>query len=734
MEWTCPRCGRSGIIGDFCETCNTLRPPISYSNTNQVPEPTPSPMPEPTPGPLPEPTPGPLPEPSRVLRFEEWSNADGSKTIIDHENHYTINYTEADGYIAYDEAGNEVYHITNWGFTTIKIKNGDSVICNKQLKIEDMNPKMKVTDQYGMEYSISNGYLIEGIEYNEDGSIHYTETYDKDGNICRKFDIGVIEYLDKSKYLYKEIDSDGTINVHGISGNHAFWKLNLDGTYSEYNDNSRRYEIVGTYICDENGNYILKNNDGSVLYTDFYGNIAQKVTADGVVYNYNHDKALQSVTKNGKVMYAKIHHIEYDEEAYDNILATLNNIGDSYKSTISSACSDIASSINEFPDKYSGSGIEGVESNTVGHIDLIKSLSEMTNYSLLAYQTCDEDLRDGLFLLVDSLFDDNDKELANSFKNIINSSIEDRDGDKVLEYKANTDFKYLSNNAIVFEIYSDYDNNKWYLNKIGQVLNVEGNDIKINYGGETFNLEFNENGYAIIKDSNGNPLNIFGDYNLDSKQFGGNQGDLSRSYSNRYVIDILQKYFPDSSMEEKVALLNKARDTGCGYTAVTDFVFKQFEGNEKAFYDTFGYPMYGVRKNGDEITVDYNYEPLIMDLYCLINTKSINGVNSIIETIKKGDGCFVSTYKTMTDYLKEQYNVTFNNIPDEIKYYGDNGFSLYNMDGSLYLSDVGGHAMVGVGQDDNGQKIVSTWGKKYIYIPSNNTKDEIYGSVFGIQN
>ena len=40
--------------------------------------------------------------------------------------------------------------------------------------------------------------------------------------------------------------------------------------------------------------------------------------------------------------------------------------------------------------------------------------------------------------------------------------------------------------------------------------------------------------------------------------------------------------------------------------------------------------------------------------------------------------------------------------------------------------------MIGVGQNEYGQQLVSTWGQKYIYIPSDNTKDNLYGTTLTI--
>ena len=92
--------------------------------------------------------------------------------------------------------------------------------------------------------------------------------------------------------------------------------------------------------------------------------------------------------------------------------------------------------------------------------------------------------------------------------------------------------------------------------------------------------------------------------------------------TNKYYKTVLNNYFPDSQSEEKVALLDIACNTGCGYTAFTNFIFKSFEGNESGFADTFGFPMYNVKYDSGTFSIDYNYEPVIMDLYCNSNSKS----------------------------------------------------------------------------------------------------------------
>ena len=51
---------------------------------------------------------------------------------------------------------------------------------------------------------------------------------------------------------------------------------------------------------------------------------------------------------------------------------------------------------------------------------------------------------------------------------------------------------------------------------------------------------------------------------------------------------------------------------------------------------------------------------------------------------------------------------------DNIEYYGEKGYILYNMDGSIYTPYGDGHAMVGIGRTNDGKIIVSSWGEKLI--------------------
>ena len=739
MEWTCPRCGKTGIIGSRCPTCSTPIPPnVNSSSTvtsisTSTPDPTPTPGPTPIPGPTPTSSSGNIQ--TSQARFIEHKNFDGSKTIIDNLNNYTIEYTESTGYTAYDENGDCVYKIDNDGtaFINIKYYNGDKgfLINGDPLTIEDISKNMCIKSNNGIyDFYLSNGYVEKINYFNQDGILKQSNHYELNGDYQIEYynDDGnsKIDYYEKNGNIYKTVDksidgNDEKIVLWGtIENKNVKVILYSDGTCAFKSD--KPTYLDGTYSYDSSGNIICITDEGDSYYYDSYGNATKRVNKDGSVYIYNIDKDSQIVTKNGHTSYSKINHIEYDEDAYTTILNGLNSVDGS---TISNACSDIESAVNSFPDSYS-CNIGEVGSGIADNISLISSLSEMVNYSLLAYQTCDEELRRGLYSLIDSLFGDSDKEIANRFKDAIKNTIEDRNNDGILEYKEDTNFRYLSQNAIVTSTYVDENGNIWYINKNNIVVGIKGENISLDYGEERFDLTYDENGIITLKDSKGKPLNIFGDYNLNSGQFGGDQGGLKDSYNNQYVNDVLSKYFPDSSLEEQVALLDKAVNTGCGHVAVTNLIFKSYEGNEQEFYDTFGFPMYEVKCNKDSSTgdisfsVDFNYEPVIMDLYSEVNSES--GNLDIKSTITTAGGVTPQTVEKLLSNAEKKYNVDFSNIPSENKFYLDYGYSLYESDGTLICmgSSAIHHAMIGVGQNEYGQQLVSNGGELCIYEPSEN--------------
>lgn len=671
-------------------------------------------------------------------------------------NGYHVRHSKYDGYAAYD-GDDTIFQIKPDGTTEIRTKCAGMTEWFDGLTIDDIKPNSVFKGPTGMEYYFSGdaitsakGYNIEDDAYwesiyNDDKCI--TKIYDQEGGKLygelinnsdgctsyKDYENNITNYFNEHVDLYCVESPDGTKKY--LDGEEVLLITYPDGTY-------KKGDKKGLYTLDNNGNIVCSDKEGNQIIYDRFGYLSCIIDKNGREILYYTKTDTQSETKNGKTIFSKINHIEYDEDAYDKILNTLNSVN---SSNITSNCTVVTTNINSFPDSGYSSNISNIEKDISDHVKLVKSLSSMTNYSLLAYQTCDEELRKGLYLLIDSLFGDNELGLGEKFKSAIKGLIEDNDNDKILEYREDTNFKVLSDNAIVSQIITDENGNKWYLNKNNYVVGLEGKNIKINYGGESFNLSYDKNGVIKLTDSNGNPINIFGDYNLESKQFGGNQGDLINAYNDLNMASMVRSYYPYVMEEDLTDLLKQAALTGCGYTAMTNLVFKKFEGKEDEFYSTFGYPMYDIKydpKNG--ASVNYNYEPMIMDMYCHVNN---DDHESIDYTTYSGHGTSTDDIAIIEKYLKDKYNVTLDGYNKPHKFYAEHNYTLYNMDETVYgnlnnklkdLEDEYGfddddndyHAMLGVDETNDGRPIVSTWGEKLILEQSTDPEDVSYSEQY----
>ena len=251
-----------------------------------------------------------------------------------------------------------------------------------------------------------------------------------------------------------------------------------------------------------------------------------------------------------------------------------------------------------------------------------------------------------------------------------------------------------------------------------------------------------------------NNISIFDEENLSSYQYGADQGRFDNYediINDPYMWEQLQKYYPISSFKSEAEAMDFYErycsvigSAGCGYAAGANIVFQQYEGREKEFEETFGYPMYTV-KNGE---IDYNYEYFILDYY----NHDYAGKYSIeelekglelefgIEDLLRPDAKSpTAELENLDDYLSEKYNIECNSEIDSTNSFtifeGDKGinsklqnqtnnndyvtyggynYDLYNMDGSLDRTGGGSHYMLITGYTDDGRPIVSSWGKQFI--------------------
>ena len=272
----------------------------------------------------------------------------------------------------------------------------------------------------------------------------------------------------------------------------------------------------------------------------------------------------------------------------------------------------------------------------------------------------------------------------------------------------------------------------------------------------------------IVHKMNDYNLEAFGIYdndNLSSIQYGGRQDAFRENayelLQDPLIISRLKEFYPDASMEDYHLYLCKISSCGCGYTALVNTVFNEYQGREEEFKQKFGYPMYTANSDGD---VDYNYEYMILDyfnyiwgnsgytiqeLYGNVTYNSIDGAISGEFSTGKAGGTSQDIYNKFTDFLNTKYNqkatcldpvasyegeykgkLDANNIVDIYKSIINNGkndqvmlwsegYDLYDMYGNLYRSDGGSHAMYITGVTSDNKLIVSSWGKKFTVDLSN---------------
>ena len=654
---------------------------------------------------------------------DEWINV----------NNYWIFHDENDVYTAYGEESKVMYSVSRREDNNFVLKlysKCDTAVPiiidgEKPFNFEMMKPDCVIHSRSGKEITLKD-FAVTKMVYDVENGEHIERLYN-DENIVESW------YDSSGKIIYRETD-DNHLNVQlqedFINKTTSYYSKDGNLYCVEYEDGRKEYSYdedpfiiykdgtfsykksKGNYTIDSNNNFICVDEDNNQIFLDSVGHKYKEITANGTVYDY--DKNSQATIRNGKVSYTTINHIEYDEEAYDNILNSLNNVESSYSSTIESAYSNISDTVGSFPDSCSFNVMD-IANGIRGHITLVNSLKESINYSLLAYQATESDLKDALNILIDDLFGESEIGLATIFKHEIYNTIEDRDNDKIMEYKKGTNFNTLTRRAIPASSYVDQNGNTIYLNKNSIIIGIDGNSTQISFSNTIFNLSSGEDGILKLTDKDGKSLNIFGDYNIDSSQYGSNQMHVEYAYNDDNVMNMISKYYPTATMEEKTALLSKITNKGCGYAAITNLIFKEFEGNENSFYETYGFPMYDVRKITEDIYyIDYNYEPVIVDLFCKANDP--NAMGNINYLVQNGAGVNKERITRIFNYLKDTKGIHLSNTISAENIIGDRGYCLRDLDGEImeYHSDTAGHIMLITEHDEAGNSYVSSWGQKFM--------------------
>ena len=323
---------------------------------------------------------------------------------------------------------------------------------------------------------------------------------------------------------------------------------------------------------------------------------------------------------------------------------------------------------------------------------------------------------------------------------------------------------------------------------INNGINIEGisfskeNDyfyIFTDHGDFLYDLEMNRcrvvtNGDEEFLSSNG----IYSELNIITSQYGGYQGFLDiffEDYINDEKIrEIINNYFPNENItEEQLQLLfSRMRRIGCGYISCINTIFDNYSYlSDDEWKNMFGFD----RMNNNYH--QYNYQYLFLDLFLFYqqelnhyeNINELLGNESLYESSEdiaisneslaiEGANGMDSDY--LIDIMKkyyDKYNINAEvssidcsneNFINEAEQAFRNGRKIiiateniniyypYDIDNNeliddLYMGDFSAHSFTLTGITEDGNWIVSTWGKELI-INSEDLIDAEYVEIFSV--
>ena len=285
------------------------------------------------------------------------------------------------------------------------------------------------------------------------------------------------------------------------------------------------------------------------------------------------------------------------------------------------------------------------------------------------------------------------------------------------------------------------------------------------------------------------------DDNPDNGTYGADQGDMAnnkkgiwffgfRWFEDEDLYAYIRQHsrYQDYSQTEIAELMDQINSEGCGYAAMVNNIFVEYEGREEEFERVFGFPMYD--KDG---RANYNY--LLVDFYACTDDKyyldeaygAASLVNDVIleylggreDEFREKYGCdpvikgengenlvnpearqkILDEYQDQSVVTMEGSGTTEYSLENRFRHYMEqkdvecsvetldagaisggtidqyldegksvnisvDGFNLYREDGTAAAVDVGGHWMTITGTTEDGRYIVSSWGGRYFLNPS----------------
>lgn len=208
----------------------------------------------------------------------------------------------------------------------------------------------------------------------------------------------------------------------------------------------------------------------------------------------------------------------------------------------------------------------------------------------------------------------------------------------------------------------------------------------------------------------------------------------------REMMDYIFSKYNINTNTEKEAILKRLNNEGCGYAAISNSLLTRYPGGAADFLQDFNFPLYRVEYG----KCFYNLELLLLDLYLSTDNYARNLFSKRFVLKKEDKSSFIGKGTTslnrvqrLEKYLLDKHirlklistvrqkfldYYARNRVVKHFYFTSDILLSVYSKLTFYPLGDYpkinlnffDGHVVVVMGLDDNGDFIVSSWGRKYL--------------------
>ena len=195
--------------------------------------------------------------------------------------------------------------------------------------------------------------------------------------------------------------------------------------------------------------------------------------------------------------------------------------------------------------------------------------------------------------------------------------------------------------------------------------------------------------------------------------YGGDQGNPMRRFrTDLDFVNFMRELLPEMTVAQIREYLSGYNSVGCGYMAAANYILAMYANKPDEFEKTFGFPLYIVDANGN---VQPNFDMLAVSIYHNHGRDGLNGSErsgsfpkDAIEGYLRAHGVNVTVNKRDSFPGIREIRKDLQNGPITLSL---NPCIMYDSNGVEVVT--GPHAITITGVTENGDLIVSSWGRTY---------------------